>query len=78
MLILLLIIQLYLARVLVESMFKGPLKKNFKKEQDIENFKAFHLNSYIYPTMMVFSGEIRDTAPPNGCTSVIITNCWGS
>ena len=51
------ILQLYLARVLVESMFKGPLKKHLKKDQDIENFKVFHTNSYIYPTMMAFTGE---------------------
>lgn len=39
-------------------MFKGPLKKHMKKEQDIENFKAFHTASYIFPTMMKFSGEM--------------------
>ncbi|CAK8686198.1 unnamed protein product [Clavelina lepadiformis] len=52
--------QLYMARVLIESLFKGPLKKTFKKEQDIENFKTFHTDSYIFPQMLSFPETLQE------------------
>jgi len=62
---------MYMARVLVELLYKGPLKRFFKKDQEIEILQQFHTDSYIYPQMLVFPGETLHAPWPHCCRGYV-------
>ena len=46
-----------MARVLVESLVNGPLKKNFKNQSTIEIIKDFINHSFHFPNMLSYGGK---------------------